>query len=218
MWQARYKQLTVLSWSKCLLRLFFSFFFYSLCYKSDIWKTDLLMWKNWTWRTAICSQVAKHTRPSEAVGNGPWMTLHLRTDKAETQPGDLLKTRQTESTALIISTEVTSWREGQCFICCWSWKACWLQSCHNFISSFTFFPCQITHGFDAEQACSARTGGFYQCMSCSQAAHTVLFFNPLREGGSVSHSEVDLEKQKNEGAFLSKSHIQKGNYSCAADS
>lgn len=46
--------------------------------------------------------------------------------------------------------------------------------------------------------------------------HAVLFFNPLRGGGSASQSEVDLEKQKNEGGFLSKSHVQKENYGCAA--
>lgn len=61
--------------------------------------------KNWTQRTVICSQVAKHTRPSEAVGTGPWIELYLSTDKAETQPGGLLKTRQNESTALIISAK-----------------------------------------------------------------------------------------------------------------
>ena len=46
--------------------------------------------------------------------------------------------------------------------------------------------------------------------------HTVLFFNPLREGGSASQSEIDSEKQRNEGGFLSKSHVQKENSSCAA--
>lgn len=121
----------------CFLGLYFSFFFlFSLLQKRYL-KDRFAHVKNWTWRTAICSQVAKHTRPSEAVGTGPSMKLHLPTDKAETQPGDLLKTRQTESTAFIISTKVSSWW-GQCFICCCSWN-CWLQNCHNFISSFTFF-------------------------------------------------------------------------------
>lgn len=61
--------------------------------------------KNWAQRTAIYSQVVKHTCPSEAVGTGPWIELYLSIDKAETQPGGLLKTRQNESAALIISTK-----------------------------------------------------------------------------------------------------------------
>lgn len=92
-----------------------------LCCKSDIWNRISHM-KNWTWTTAICSQVAKHMWLFEAVGTGLWIKLYLPTDKAETQPGEFLKTRQTENTAPIISTKVTSWWEGQCFICCWSWK------------------------------------------------------------------------------------------------
>lgn len=43
-----------------------------------------------------CSQVAIHICTSGMDGTGPWMKLHLPTDKAETQSGDLLKTRQTE--------------------------------------------------------------------------------------------------------------------------
>lgn len=53
--------------------------------------------------------------------------------------------------------------------------------------------------------------------SCVPRVHTAVFFKSLREGGSASQSEADSEKQ-NEGGFLSKSQVQRDNYSCTAQS
>lgn len=52
---------------------------------------------------------------------------------------------------------------------------------------------------------------------CLSLVHTVSFLNPLREGGSTSQSEVDLEKQKNEIGFLFKSlkGLKRGLYLCS---
>lgn len=52
---------------------------------------------------------------------------------------------------------------------------------------------------------------------CLSLVHTVSFLNPLREGGSTSQSEVDLEKQKNEIGLLFKSlkGLKRGLYLCS---
>lgn len=100
LWVNYRKEITALSWSVCFLGLLPAHPNPHPPPNSSLQKQYLKdrfsHVKNWTWRTAICSQVAKHTRSSETVGTGPWMKLPLPTDKAETKPENLLKTRWTE--------------------------------------------------------------------------------------------------------------------------
>lgn len=177
LWVNYRKEITALSWSVCFLGLLPAHPHPhpppTLRYKSNIWKTDFLMWKTEPEEQQSVPRWQNTHAPLRRLGlahewNCPYQQIRLKPNlKICSKQGEL-------STALVISTKVTSWWEGQYFICGSSLKACWQQNCHNFIIRSFFSLCQIIHSFDAEQACSARTGGFYQFISCSKGAHCSL--------------------------------------------
>lgn len=98
------------------------FFPYSLCYKSHIWDTDLLMWKTEPKEQQSIPSWQNTPAPLRWLGlahelNCTYQQIRLKPSLEDCSKQGKLKVQLSQSLP-----NMALWGEGQCFICCWSPK------------------------------------------------------------------------------------------------